>query len=288
VDGPRRFAVTRAEAVAALDRFVERRLPAFGPYEDAMLADDWTMAHSLLSAPMNLGLLDPRECIERAEDAYRAGHAPLASVEGYVRQLLGWRDYVWHVYWHFGEPYRQGNALEARDPIPRWFLDLDADVVEARCLATTLRQLRDTGWVHHIPRLMVLGNYALQRGWDPQELTDWFHFSFVDGYAWVMVANIVGMSQHADGGLMATKPYAAGGAYINRMSDFCGACTYDPRVRAGSNACPYTAGYWAFLDRNADRLAGNPRVRRPLENRKRLADLSDVVHQEQARGSAPP
>ncbi|GAC1322321.1 MAG: cryptochrome/photolyase family protein [Mycobacteriales bacterium] len=287
-DGPRLFAATRAEALAALDVFVDRRLGTFGPYEDAMLAGDWAMAHSLLSPALNLGLLDPLECVRRAEAAYRSGAAPLASVEGYVRQLIGWRDYVWNIYWHAGPDYRARNALAAHEPLPAWFRDLDADAVEARCLSSVLRGVRDRGWEHHIPRLMILGNYALQRGWNPAELTDWFHRCFVDGYDWVMAPNVVGMSQHADGGLMATKPYAAGGAYINRMSDFCGGCTYRPTVRLGDDACPYTAGYWWFLARNADRLAANGRMRRPLQGFRRLADAGDVVVQEENRGAGPP
>ena len=220
-----------------------------------MLSGDRFMAHSLLSAPMNLGLLDPLDCAYAAEDAYRSGQAPLASVEGYIRQLIGWRDYIWHVYWHFGRGYRRRNALQAHARLPKWFADLDADAVDAHCLKDVLAQVRDHGWVHHIPRLMVLSNYALQRGWNPAAVTDWFHRCFVDGYEWVMVANVVGMSQHADGGLMATKPYTSGGAYINRMSDYCGQCRYRPTERVGDRACPFTGGYWWFLDRNAKHLA---------------------------------
>jgi deoxyribodipyrimidine photolyase-related protein len=288
-DGPRLFAATRDEALIALDRFLSERLPTFGPYEDAMLAGDWTMAHSLLSATMNLGLIDPLEAARGAEQAYRDGAAPLQSVEGYIRQLIGWRDYVWNIYWHVEEPdYRKRNYLAAHEQIPRWFLELDADAVEARCLSDVLRGLRDRAWVHHIPRLMVLGNYALQRGWNPEQLMDWFHRCFIDGYDWVMLPNIVGMSQHADGGLMATKPYAAGGAYIDRMSDYCAGCVFDPKVRLGERACPYTAGYWWFLSRNESRLAGNARMRRPLQGLRRLKDLPQVVGQEEARGSAAP
>ncbi|HTK64443.1 MAG TPA: cryptochrome/photolyase family protein [Pseudonocardia sp.] len=287
-DGPRRFAATRAEALSALDTFVSDRLSAFGPHEDAMLAGDRSMAHSLLSAPMNLGLLDPVECARAAEDAYRAGAAPLASVEGYVRQLIGWRDYIWHVYWHAGPGYRRRNALAARRKLPRWFAELDADAVEARCLGGVLAEVRDHGWVHHIPRLMVLSNYALQRGWDPAAVTDWFHRCFVDGYDWVMVPNVVGMSQHADGGLMATKPYASGGAYINRMSDYCKGCRYKPTKRTGPDACPFTAGYWTFLDRNRERLAHNHRMARPLAGLDRLDDLDEVVAGETERGGSPP
>ena len=253
-----------------------------------MPSDDRFMAHSLLSAPMNLGLLDPLESAYAAEDAYRSGHAPLASVEGYIRQLIGWRDYIWHVYWHFGRDYRRRNALKAHARLPKWFADLDADAVDAHCLKDTLAQVRDHGWVHHIPRLMVLSNYALQRGWNPAAVTDWFHRCFVDGYDWVMVANVVGMSQHADGGLMATKPYAAGGAYINRMSDYCGQCRYRPTERVGDRACPFTGGYWWFLDRNAKDLADNRRMNQPLAGLRRLSDLDDVVEQQRRLGGRAP
>jgi deoxyribodipyrimidine photolyase-related protein len=287
-DGPRRFAVVHEEAVTALDHFVEHRLATFGPYEDAMLAGDPWMAHSLLSVPFNLGLLDPVDAVRRAETAYLDGAAPLASVEGFVRQVIGWREYVWHVYWHTGGQYRSRNALEAHEPLPQWFDDLDADVVQARCLSSVLADVRDEGWVHHIPRLMVLGSWALQRGYDPAAVTDWFHRSFVDGYDWVMLPNVVGMSQHADGGLMATKPYTSGGAYIHRMSDYCRECPFDPKVRVGARACPFTAGYWAFLDRARGRLAGNHRMAQPLRGLDRLSDLGAVVDQERRRGADPP
>lgn len=287
-DGPREFPVTATEAQTALAVFVRDRLPHFGPHEDAMLSGDRFMAHSLLSAPMNLGLLDPLDCAYAAEDAYRAGNAPLASVEGYIRQLIGWRDYIWHVYWYFGHDYRRHNALQAHAGLPEWFAELDADAVEARCLRDVLAQVRDHGWAHHIPRLMVLSNYALQRGWDPAAVTDWFHRCFVDGYDWVMVANVVGMSQHADGGLMATKPYAAGGAYINRMSDYCGHCVYRPAERVGERACPFTAGYWMFLQRNKNYLGGNTRMSQPLAGLRRLTDLDDVVEQQRRLGQAAP
>ena len=287
-DGPREFAVTAAEAQQALNVFLRDRLPHFGPHEDAMLAGDRFMAHSLLSAPMNLGLLDPLDCAYAAEDAYRAGHAPISSVEGYIRQLIGWRDYIWHVYWHFGRNYRNRNALHATNALPSWFAELDADAVQARCLSDVLAQVRDHGWVHHIPRLMVLSNFALQRGWDPAAVTDWFHRSFVDGYDWVMVANVVGMSLHADGGLMATKPYASGGAYINRMSDYCGGCRYRPGQRVGEQACPFTGGYWWFLARNTEELGRNRRMAQPMAGLGRLKDLDEVVAQQRRLADGPP
>ncbi|MFE9388552.1 cryptochrome/photolyase family protein [Streptomyces sp. NPDC006784] len=287
-DGPRRFPATRREALAALRRFVADRLPTFGPYEDAMLAADPVLSHSLLSSSLNLGLLDPWEVLERAERAYRAGEAPLNSVEGFVRQICGWREYVWQLYWYFGEGYRRANRLRHRAPLPEWFSALDADAVEARCLHTVLAQVRDSGWTHHIPRLMVLGSYALQRGWDPAAVTDWFHRSFVDGYDWVMLPNVVGMSQYADGGRMTTKPYTSGGAYVNRMSDLCGGCAYRPDVRVGDHACPYTAGYWSFLHRHREAFAHNARMAQPVRGLERLRDLDALLEQEKERGNRAP
>ncbi len=288
-DGPRLFAATRAEALQALEHFVQHRLSGFGPHEDAMLAADPWMAHSALSATINLGLLHPLECVEAAESAYRSGRAELASVEGYVRQVLGWREYVWSVYWHAPADYPRRNALGAHNHVPGWWWELDqTQELTANCLKHVMRDLRTRGWVHHIPRLMVLSSYAMQRGWQPAQVTAWFHQAFVDGYDWVMVPNVVGMSQHADGGFMATKPYTSGGAYIDRMSDFCGDCRYDPKKRVGEDACPFTAGYWSFLDRTAGVLEGNRRMTQPLAGLTRLKDRDEVVVQERRRGSSPP
>ncbi|WP_327265207.1 cryptochrome/photolyase family protein [Streptomyces sp. NBC_01232] len=287
-DGPRLFPADRREALAALRRFVDLRLPGFGAHEDAMLAADPVLSHSLLSSSLNLGLLDPSECVSRAETAWRTGRAPLNSAEGFIRQVAGWREYVWHLYWHFGEDYRKSNALGHTAPLPAWWVSLDADAVSAHCLSTVLRQVRDTGWTHHIPRLMVLGSYALQRGWDPEALTDWFHRSFVDGYDWVMLPNVVGMSQYADGGRMTTKPYTSGGAYINRMSDLCGPCRYRPGSRVGEDACPFTAGYWSFLHRHQALLRHNARTAGAVRGLDRLDDLPQLLRQEHDReGEAP-
>ena len=288
-DVPRWAPVTRQESLEALAHFVEHRLPDFGATEDAMLSADPWMAHSALSPAINLGLLHPLECVRAAEQAHRDGKAPLNSVEGYVRQVVGWREWIWSIYWHVPSDYRGRNALEATRELPEWFATLDASgEVKANCLGSVLKDVRERGWVHHIPRLMVLGNYALQRGWDPREVTAWFHEAFVDGYDWVMLINVTGMSLHADGGLMATKPYASGGAYINRMSDYCGPCAYDPKVRVGPTAGPFTAGYWAFLDRTAPALRGNNRMNQPLAGLTRLKDLPEVVEQEWVRGDSAP
>ena len=288
-DGPRRFAATRAEALTALEHFLAHRLDAFGAHEDAMLAADPWMAHSLLSAPMNLGLLDPLEVARRAEEFGRAHVSRLASLEGFVRQVVGWRSYVWHLHWHLGEEHRTRSDLGAHEPLPDWFAGLDPrGEVGANCLAHVLRGVREHGWVHHVPRLLVLGGWALQRGYDPAQLADWFRRSFVDGYEWVMAVNVVGISQHADGGVVATKPYTTGGAYVDRMSDFCGGCRYDPRVRVGEDACPYTAGYWAFLHRHRERLGANPRMRQAVRGLERLPDLAPLLAQEAERGHGAP
>ncbi|MBI3216693.1 MAG: cryptochrome/photolyase family protein [Mycobacterium sp.] len=284
-DGPRLFAVTPDEAKRALDRFVEHRLPLFGRYEDAMLGQDWAMSHSLLSVPLNLGVLHPLDVVHAAERAYRDKQAPLAAVEGFIRQILGWREYMWHLYWHFGPDYQRNNKLHARTKLPDWWTELDADSVTAECLRQALAGVRDRGWTHHIQRLMVLGNHALQRGYSPAQLTEWFATSYVDGFRWVMPTNVIGMSQHADGGLLATKPYASGGAYINKMSDHCGDCAYDPKKRLGEDACPFTAGYWAYVHRHRDLLAKNNRTQRSVASMDRLADLEAVLEQESARRS---
>ena len=288
-DGPRYFAATRSEALTVLDDFVTHRLTSFGPYEDAVMAEDWVMAHSLLSVPLNLGLLDPREVVDAATRALTRADLPLASVEGFIRQVIGWRDYVWHLYWHLGRDYvHNSNHLQAHTPLPSWWKNLEADELEASCLQHTMADVRDRGWAHHIPRLMILGNWALQRGFDPQETTQWFTRAFIDGYPWVMAANVAGMALYADGGTMATKPYAAGGAYIRRMTNYCGGCRYRPDHRVGDQACPFTAGYWWFMDRNTDLLAGNARVAQPLRGLERLSDRAELVAQEEARGDSAP
>lgn len=285
---PREFAVTRAEALAALDDFIVHRLPMFGPYEDAAMSEDPFLAHSLLSVPLNLGLLHPGELVAAATSALESGHAPLQSVEGFIRQVIGWREYVWHLHWHLGEGYSGSNALGATRELPDWWAELSAEDVRAQCLRTALTELRQRGWNHHIQRLMVFGNWALQRGFDPRATADWFRRMYVDGYEWVMSANVIGMALYADGGVMATKPYAAGGAYINRMTNYCGSCTYRHADRVGDAPCPFTAGYWNFIDRNREVLKGNHRMSVPLRGLDRLADREALLDQERARGDGPP
>ena len=283
-DGPRRFAATRSEALEALAEFVETRLMDFGPFEDASLQGDDVMAHSMLSVPMNLGLLHPQEVFDACVAAYERGDAPLGSVEAIVRQIAGWRDWVWHLYWHLGEDYVvRNNFLEANVDLPEQFWKLDGEGVDAACMKHVLTAVGDSGYAHHIQRLMILGNWSLQRGYNPQQLNNWFIDAFVDGTPWVMPANVIGMSQHADGGLVATKPYSSGGAYINSMSDFCKGCPFNPKIRLGEDACPFTAGYWAFLNRVEPKIRNNHRMAQPLAGMRKLADLSAVVDQERLR-----
>ncbi len=282
-DGPRLFPATRTEALEALEHFVTTRLATFGPHEDAAMVGDWAMSHSLLSPAMNLGLLDPTEVIERVLVAYHQGGVGLSSAEGFIRQVMGWRDWVWHLYWHLGPDFTEENYLDHQAPLPTWWLELDATDIRSRCIAHVLGEVHTRGWTHHINRLMVLGSFALQRGFSPRELNDWFVDVFVDGTPWVMPANVIGMSQYADGGQVATKPYTSGGAYLNTMTNYCGSCTFKPSVRVGDTACPMTAGYWTFLHRQQDALRGNHRLSKPLGGLKRLSDLEQVLEQESAR-----
>ena len=282
-DGPRLFPATRAEAVEALEHFVSTRLATFGPHEDAAMQGDWAMSHSLLSPALNLGLLDPREVVDRVEASYQRGEVELASAEGFIRQVMGWRDWVWHLYWHLGPDFVDSNYLGHHEPLPAWWSELDSSDIRSRCVAQVLDEVHTRGWTHHINRLMVLGSFAVQRGFNPRALNDWFVDAFVDGTPWVMPANVIGMSQYADGGVVATKPYTSGGAYLNTMTNYCGSCAFKPTVRVGEKACPMSAGYWNFLHQNRDALRGNHRLSKPLGGLARLSDLEQVLEQESMR-----
>ncbi len=267
------WATDRSGALRRLDHFITNLLPVFGPHEDAMLTDNWHLAHSLLSPYLNLGLLLPSEVCDAAEAAYRSGHAPIASVEGFIRQIIGWREYVHGVYWLWGPDYRHANGLQAHRPVPPVLLGTKTDM---RCVSAALATLHDHGYMHHIQRLMVIGNLSMLAGVDPWALTEWMWAGFVDGAEWVMLPNVIGMSQHADGGKMATKPYAAGGAYIDKMSDSCKGCRYDRKQRTGPDACPFTTLYWDFLARHADRFGRNPRIVQQVRAAQKLGDLPAV------------
>jgi deoxyribodipyrimidine photolyase-related protein len=284
-DGPRLFPASATEANEAMDYFMTHRLATFGPHEDAAMVGDWAMSHSLLSPALNLGLLDPLDVVAAAETRYHRGLAPLASVEGFIRQVMGWRDWVWHLYWFAGEDFVDKNFFGHTNQVPEFFANLDSHALESRCIAHVLDEVKTRGWTHHINRLMVLGSFALQRGVNPRALNDWFVDAFVDGTPWVMPANVVGMSQYADGGMVATKPYTSGGSYLSTMSNYCQGCRFKPTSRLGDNACPMTGGYWSFLNRHSQALAGNHRMAKTLGGMRRLADLDDVVTQETQRTS---
>ncbi|MEM1059631.1 MAG: cryptochrome/photolyase family protein [Verrucomicrobiota bacterium] len=252
--------VHRAGAQRWLRRFVCDRLEGFGPWEDTMVQDEPHLFHSVLSPLLNIGLLTPKECVDAAVRAFDEGDAPLASVEGFVRQIIGWREFINGIYWLRMPGYTELNELEAKRPLPEWAWGREGEETEMNCLRQCVRQVRDTGYNHHIQRLMVLGNYFLLSGTAPREVLDWFNSMYVDAYDWVMAANVIGMVLYADGGFMATKPYAAGSGYISKMSDYCKDCRYKPSVKTGDDACPFNYLYWNFYAEHAERFAGNQRV----------------------------
>ncbi len=268
------WATSRAEALRRLRHAIDEVLPRFGPHEDAMLTTSWHLAHTLLSPYLNIGLLHPREVCDEIEVAYRAGRVPIASAEGLLRQIIGWREFVWGVFWLWMPTYRDRNELGATRPLPPVFRG--EATTQMRCVEHSLAAVRDHGWAHHIQRLMVLGNLSLLAGVHPQELVEWMWASFVDGAEWVMLPNVIGMALYADGGQMATKPYASGGAYIDRMSDYCRGCAYDRKKRTGEDACPFTTLYWDFLARHETRFAANPRAAQQVAAARRLTDLDGV------------
>ncbi len=253
-----RWPLNRAEALQGLESFVADALPHFGSYEDAMSSRSERLFHSLLSFALNTKMLRPLEVVRRAEAAYRDGQAPLAAVEGFVRQIIGWREYIRGVYWAQMPGYAHVNALQHALPLPDWFWTGE---VRMRCLRLAIGQSLRTAHAHHIQRLMVIGNFALLAGIDPHALHRWYLGVYIDAFEWVELPNTVGMSQWADGGRVATKPYVSSAAYLQRMSDYCAGCPDDPRQRLGSRACPFNALYWEFFDRHRARLAGNPRLR---------------------------
>ncbi len=272
--------VTQAEARQALQDFVRHRLPWFGEWQDAMWSGEPWLFHSRLSAALNLKLLDPREVVGAAEAAYRSGAVPLASAEGFIRQVLGWREYVRGIYWTQMPGYLERNALGAAEPLPAWFW---TGKVPMRCLADALGQTLALGYAHHIQRLMVTGLYTLMLGVAPQQVHAWYLAVYVDAVEWVELPNVLGMSQHADGGLMASKPYVATGKYIERMSNHCAACPYDPAKATGAQACPFTTLYWDFLMRHEARLARNPRMGLQVKNLARLSPAERKAIQSAAR-----
>ncbi|MGH1588594.1 cryptochrome/photolyase family protein [Methylobacterium phyllosphaerae] len=261
--------VTRADALAALRHFLAECLPTFGDYQDAMKTGAPFLYHALLSPALNAGLLTAEEVCWAAERAYRDGSAPLHCVEGFVRQILGWREYVRGLYWARMPAYRDTNALGASRGLP-WFYW--SGETRLNCIAQVVSETRAHAYAHHIQRLMVTGNFALIAGLDPAQVEEWYLIVFADAYEWVELPNVHGMVLWADGGVMGSKPYAASGAYIDRMSDYCASCSYDVKVKSGPDACPFNYLYWNFLIQNEERLAGNQRMAMPYRTLRGLGD----------------
>jgi deoxyribodipyrimidine photolyase-related protein len=274
--------VNREQALHALDQFIQTRLCNFGDYQDAMWTDTPFGWHSLVSSSINLHLLDPREVIAAAQDAYQKGKAPLAAVEGFVRQVLGWREFIRGVYWLDMPKMRQDNFLKADQPLPKWFWTGNTQMA---CMKDSIGQTLQYGYAHHIQRLMVLGNFALMAGVVPQQVEDWFLAVYVDAVEWVELPNVAGMALFANGGRFTSKPYIASGAYIKRMSNYCGNCKYKSDEKSGPRACPMTTLYWGFLDKHEALLKGNPRTSLMAKNISRLDDEQRQALREQVQAT---
>lgn len=271
------FPVTRQDAVRALDGFIETSLARFGDFQDAMLVGEPLLYHSLLSPCLNVGLLSPLEVCRRVEQAWKAGGVPINAAEGFIRQIIGWREYVRGIYWRFMPDYVTRNALGADKSLPDFYWTGETDMA---CLRAAITQTRDEAYAHHIQRLMVTGNFAMLAGVDPHAVHAWYLAVYADAFEWVELPNTLGMSQFADGGLLGSKPYAASGNYINKMSDYCAGCRYDVKEKTGEGACPFNPLYWNFLVRNEDRLRGNPRMRQMYSTWDRMAgDRKDGYRQ---------
>lgn len=263
------FAVTRTGALEALDYFIKTALPRFGDYQDAMLIGEPFLYHSLLSLYLNTGLLTPLEVCRKAEAAYYDGKAPLNAVEGYIRQIIGWREYIRGIYWLKMPEYISKNALKAERPLPDFYWTGDTNM---QCMSQSIGQTREHAYAHHIQRLMITGNFALLIGVNPKAIHEWYLAVYVDAFEWVELPNTLGMSQFADGGLLGSKPYASSGSYINRMSNYCGDCHYNVKDRIGPKACPFNSLYWHFIDRNKDTLQSNHRMRMIYRNLEKMDD----------------
>jgi deoxyribodipyrimidine photolyase-related protein len=277
-----RFAwpIGREDALKHLEAFVANALPFFGDFQDAMSGSSWRLFHSLISFALNTKMLNPREVVARVERAWRAGLVPLASAEGFIRQILGWREYVRGVYWARMPGYEQSNYFEHSRPLPSWFW---TGKTKLRCVAQAVGQSLDYAYAHHIQRLMVIGNFALLAGLAPESVHHWYLGVYIDAFEWVELPNTLGMSQFADGGALATKPYVSSAAYIDRMSDACKGCYYDKKAKLGPKACPFNALYWDFFARNADKLAKNPRISLVYKQLEKMAP--DALVQIRARAA---
>ena len=275
------FAVTREQAKEVFNRFLDERLPYFGEYQDAMLQGEPWMYHSHISFYLNCGLLSPHEVVEGAERAYLENKAPLNAVEGFIRQILGWREFIRGIYWLHMPEYAERNFFEVDRDLPAFYWTGNTRM---NCLKQCISETRQYAYAHHIQRLMVLGNFALLAGIDPVQVNEWYMIVYADAYEWVELPNVSGMVLYADGGLVASKPYAAGGAYINRMSNYCTSCEYNVKEKQGDAACPFNYLYWYFLLRNKDKLEGNRRLSIPYRTLEKMdADKKEQIQQDAQR-----
>ncbi len=252
-----RWPISREESVKLLDNFVAKDLVNFGDFQDALHDENWRLFHSFLSFSLNSKMLSPLEVIRKAEEAYYEKDLPLASVEGFIRQILGWREYIRGVYWANMPGYDQHNFFKHNAKLPDWFWTGKTDM---RCLSLSISQSLKNAYAHHIQRLMIIGNFSLLAGLDPKEVHKWYLGIYIDAYEWVEMPNTLGMSQFADGGLLATKPYVSSAAYINKMGNYCSSCKYKLKEKLGEDACPFNSLYWNFFDRHQDKLSNNPRL----------------------------
>ena len=266
---PFHYAVTRTQALKVLHAFIQERLIHFGDYQDAMLTDQPWMFHAHISFYLNCGLLLPRECVDAAETAYHQNHAPLAAVEGFIRQIIGWREYVRGIYWLKMPAYKQLNFFKANRPLPDFYW---GHTTKLHCVSQSVAQTKQHAYAHHIQRLMILGNFALLAGIDPAAVNEWYLLVYADAYEWVELPNVSGMVLFADGGYLASKPYAAGGNYIRKMSNYCQSCHYRVEEKTGPTACPFNYLYWNFIDQHQDTLAHNHRMRMILSTLKKMPE----------------
>ncbi|NNM33751.1 MAG: cryptochrome/photolyase family protein, partial [Gemmatimonadetes bacterium] len=271
--------VTPEDAWSSVLDFIEHRLHRFGQFQDAMWVDEPTLYHSRISAALNLKLVDPRRVVNEVEQAYRDGRVPINSAEGFIRQVIGWREFIRGVYWLEMPALAEANELDATQPLPQLYWSADTSMT---CMGQAVRQVLEHGYAHHIQRLMVTGLFALLYGARPKEVHEWFMATHVDSVEWVTLPNVVGMSQYADGGIVGTKPYVASGKYIQRQSNYCDECRFDPAQAYGDDACPFTTLYWEFLDRHEEDLADNRRMNFQLANLRRKSDQDRIAIRERA------
>jgi deoxyribodipyrimidine photolyase-related protein len=262
------FPVTAADARVALRDFIAHRLPGFGDWQDAMKTGEPFLFHAVISPALNLGLLGPREICAAAEAAWRGGHAELNAVEGFIRQILGWREFIRGIYWLHMPGYASKNFFSATRKLP-WFYWTGE--TRMNCLRQAITSTIAHAYAHHIQRLMITGNFALLAGLHPDAVDEWYLAVYADAYEWVEMPNTRGMALHADGGAVGSKPYAASGAYINRMSDYCGGCYYEVKDGTGERGCPFNALYWDFIARHAERFENNPRMAMPVRSVRKMA-----------------